>query len=195
MSENAEGTPESEIEISEGDASSYSDQDVLDKTIDIIEQERNDIRTIIQSSLSVSGLLLTISLGALYFSYSSDSMVVPPKSTKIALFFASCCITASIFINMLALRMKPIRPIETEDRAILLKESYMSEKRYTKWSMLTLLLSIIGLFYAMIAFVWNQANDENQMSALAESVSTQIRSTIISDLHSILSHLSTIKLF
>jgi hypothetical protein len=32
-----------EIEISEGDSSGYSDQDILEKTIEIIEQERKDI--------------------------------------------------------------------------------------------------------------------------------------------------------
>jgi len=192
MFENNESAPLSEVEISEGDASGYSDQDVLDKTIDIIEQERNDIRTIIQSSLSVSGLLLTISLGTLYFSYSSDSIVITPINTKEALFISAFCLTVSIFINILALRMKPIRPIETEDRAILLKESYMSEKRYTKWSTIALLLSILGLFYGMGAFAWDQANIDSQLNTIKEVITFQIQSTTKNTIPSIFSNLSNI---
>jgi hypothetical protein len=192
MSGNDESAPISEVEISEGDASGYSDQDVLDKTIEIIEQERDDIRTLIQSSLSVSGLLLTISLGALYFSYSSDSIVVTPINTKEALFISAFCLTVSIFINILALRMKPIRPIETEDRAISLKESYISEKRYTKWSTIALLISILGLFYGMGAFAWDQANIDCQLCMIKDAITVQIQSTTKSAFHSILSHLSNI---
>ncbi len=192
MSGNDESAPISEVEISEGDASGYSDQDVLDKTIEIIEQERDDIRTLIQSSLSVSGLLLTISLGALYFSYSSDSIVVTPINTKEALFISAFCLTVSIFINILALRMKPIRPIETEDRAISLKESYMSEKRYTKWSTIALLISILGLFYGMGAFAWDQVNIDCQLCMIKDAITFQIQSTTKSAFHSILYQFSNI---
>ena len=192
MSGNDESAPLSEVEISEGDASGYSDQDVLDKTIEIIEQERNDIRTLIQSSLSVSGLLLTISLGALYFSYSSDSIVVTPINMKEAIFISAFCLTVSIFINILALRMKPIRPIETEDRAILLKESYMSEKRYTKWSTIALLISILGLFYGMGAFAWDQASIDCQLSLIKKTITPQIQSTTKNTIDSILGQLSDI---
>jgi hypothetical protein len=172
MSENNESAPLSEVEISEGDASGYSDQDVLDKTIDIIEQERNDIRTIIQSSLSVSGLLLTISLGALYFSYSSDSIVITPIQTKEALFISAFCLTVSIFINILALRI--------------------SEKRYTKWSTIALLLSILGLFYGMGAFAWDQANIDSQLNTIKEVITFQIQSATKNTIPSIFSNLSNI---
>lgn len=178
MSEDNEPARSDEIEITEGDASRYSDQDVLEKTIEIIEQERDDIRTIIQSSLSVSGLLLTISLGALYFSYSRDSIVEAPSNMKEALFISAFCLTVSIFVNILALRMKPIRPIETEDRAILLRDSYLSEKGYTKWSTIALLISILLLFYGMGAFAWDQVDIDSQLITIKDDATDQIQCMI-----------------
>jgi hypothetical protein len=197
MSEENEPARSDEIEITEGDASRYSDQDVLEKTIEIIEQERDDIRTIIQSSLSVSGLLLTISLGALYFSYSRDSIVEAPSNMKEALFISAFCLTISIFVNILALRMKPIRPIETEDRAILLRDSYLSEKRYTKWSTIALLISILLLFYGMGAFAWNQVDIDSQYIIIKDDAANQIQ-CMIKEIHSaqgILSNISAISGF
>lgn len=197
MSESNEPACSDEIEITEGDASRYSDQDVLEKTIEIIEQERDDIRTIIQSSLSVSGLLLTISLGALYFSYSRDSIIKTPDNMKEALFISAFCLTVSIFINILALRMKPIRPIETEDRAILLRDSYISEKRYTKWSTIALLVSILLLFYGMGAFAWDQIDIDYQLTMIKDDASDQIQCMIkaISSMQGKLSNISGISGF
>jgi len=177
MRDDGESVPQNnadEIEISEGDSSGYSEQDILEKTIEIIEQERKDIRTIIQSSLSISGLLLTISLGVIYFGYSNNSTIVPPTSTKVLLFMSSSLLTASIFINILALRLKPIRPIETDDRAISLREAYDNEKWYTSWSTIALLLSILGLFFAMGAFAWDRADHAGQLCMIKDAISLRI---------------------
>jgi hypothetical protein len=87
---------------------------------------------------------------------------------------SSYLLTASIFINILALRLKPIRPIETDDRAISLREAYDNEKWYTSWSTIALLLSILGLFFAMGAFAWDRADHAGQLGMIKDAISLRI---------------------
>ncbi len=148
----------SSVIITPSDDSGYSDQENLDKKIDAIEQDRTDIRVIIQSSLSISGLLLTISLGAIYFSYSSNSSVVPPIWTIYALFASTISISVSIFLNIYALRLKSARPIEKWELKTSLESAYNNERKYNTGATLSLLFSVIVLFVGMICFAWNQAN-------------------------------------
>lgn len=129
-----------------------TNQGQLDDKIKRIEQNRKNIRTIIKSSLQISGYLLTVTLGAVYFGYSDSGKSILPLGTKLLIFVSSICFPISIFTDIWALRLKTILSIETESQVIELEKVFKKERFWTNLSITFLLLSVFGLIGGMFIF-------------------------------------------
>lgn len=151
-----------EIEIL-GESEAGPTQTGVSKQIDLIEQNRKNIRTLIRTSLQIASLLLAVALGVLYFSYGDNGKDgngndIVPFLTKSLLFIASVLFPISILINIYALRLKPILSIVETTQAIELDKVYRHEKYWTFISTFILGISVCLLVFGMIDFALDRAN-------------------------------------
>lgn len=152
-----------ELEIKSEDYNNYTrtetNQPNINEKAELIEQNRENIRTIIKSSLQISGYLMTIVLGVVYFSYSESGKEIIPLGTKALVFVSSLCFPISIFMNIWTLRLKPKFEIETESQIIELNKTFKREKCWNNAAIAFLLLSVAGLIGGMIIFAVERTFD------------------------------------
>lgn len=134
-----------------------TNQPNIEEKAEIIKQNREDIRTIIQSSLQISGYLMTVALGIVYFSYSDSGKDIIPFGAKALVVISSFFFPISIFFNIYSLRFKTSVIIETESQVIELDNTLKREIKYNNLAMVCLLLSIVALIGGMIVFVLDRA--------------------------------------
>lgn len=155
----------------------------LNKQIQLLERDREDIKQIIQHSFSISGLLLTVSIGALYFSYSTTTSIHPPLLTKISLFISAIGLSTGILINIYALRLHPQMPVEEEELLIALKNVYAREGRIVGYAYWILLISVVLIIFGLGDFALDRAGItlvDNNFMILCNSSGCIISDTIIS---------------
>lgn len=141
--------PEEHVNLT---AQEPSQPNIVEKA-EIIKQNRENVRAIIQSLLQISGYLLTIALGVVYFGYSESGKDIIPYGTRVLVFASSLFFPISIFMNIWALRLKPEIIIEDETQVIELNKTFEKEKWWNNAAIFFLLLAVLGLIGGMIIFV------------------------------------------
>lgn len=151
----------------------------IEDNIKIIEDNRADIQKVNDSLLSVSGLLLTLSLGALYFGFNKQSTFNPPLVSKIFLILASVFLISSILKVISSLQLKPRIQTEKEEFLGVLQRSHDAEHSLTSTAIfhlkIAILCMILGLVFMFLvgesAFVLSRLNNSTiESNALAKII-------------------------
>jgi hypothetical protein len=122
--------------------------------IKLLEDDRKDVQRANESLLSLSGLLLTGTLAALYFSYNKDSSNIP-WTTTILLFTSSILISWSIFKTLGSLRLKARKPLVKEELENALREVHDEEYEITNSAIDLLKYAIGALILGLILLALN----------------------------------------
>lgn len=142
-------------------------------TPDLLTAYRNyhaDLRTIIPPHLNVSGLLLTLSFGAMYFII-KDSKNIPvqiPRPIFGLLLGIIILLTVSIFFGILSIYLRPVPT--TLERSSLTELAYQSKtynrsRRCSIAASATLIFAILAIIFALLAF----AGQENSIGTFAKA--------------------------
>jgi hypothetical protein len=157
---------DTDIEISDTPEDSIAYKNVIEKIkdqvispetrVDSLEKDHENLHSTIQVLLSTSGLLLTICLGAIYFSYNSTSKIEIPVITKGSLFVCVLLLSLSVLANAHILRLKPPAPVDKNEYADNLYNIYKKEKPYVNKSVLLLEGANIFIIIGILIFAWDR---------------------------------------
>jgi len=120
----------------------------------VIHDNREEIRVIIGSLLRISGLLLTASLGILYFSLKDSKIAgipIPAGFTNF-IFVISGLLLLSITLCLISVYSKPPNTADRKELQDSLENIYSNETKLTKFSILLIILSIMLFIASLIRF-------------------------------------------
>ncbi len=144
----------------------------IEKNIKLLEDNRDDIQTVNDSMLRISGLLLTASLTGLYFIYNnSHSWYV-----GLFLFSASIILAWAIFTSISALELKPRTSVGNEKLLEELQDAHSKEDKVTRDAFFRLEAGIILLIIGLILFALDSTHffDMLYNSTLSDSTSAAV---------------------
>jgi hypothetical protein len=120
----------------------------------VIKDNREEIRVIIGSLLRISGLLLTASLGILYFSLKdSKSANIPiPAGFTNWIFVISVMLLISIILCLFSVYSKPPNTANRGTLQDSLEDIYSNETRLTQFSIILIIFSIMFFILSLIRF-------------------------------------------
>jgi hypothetical protein len=150
-------------ENSNGNTMSSWQQDLqslslISDSLEVLKDEHKDVRVVNDSILRISGLLLTITLGAIYFSYDNSDTI--PRFTKLFLFLSSILLGVTIFVSIFTLKLKSQCFLEKIEFVNAMQETTDSENKWTNRAVKAMLVSVTLLIIGITAFAICQAHDE-----------------------------------
>lgn len=120
--------------------------------IKLAESDLENLHKITHLLIYTSGFLLTICLGAIYFSYSNNSSAHLPLMTKVLLFIAVILLSATVLVSAHTLHLSPRVSLGNVELADMLEKRCDDEKWCTDWASLILQLAIIALLAGILIF-------------------------------------------
>jgi len=142
-------------------------QATIEKNIKLLEDNREDIQTVIDSMLRISGLLLTATLSGLFFIYNNSSSWY----VGFCLFLGSILLTGSIFTGISALELKPRTSVGNEGLLEELQDAHIKEDNVTRKAFSYLKLGIILLIIGLILFALDDIHFFNMVYDSSNSTS------------------------
>lgn len=151
-----ETIPEESIEVrpSEelGQTSDASQIAQLNLRADIAKSDHDNLHKIIQQLLQTSGLLLTVSLGAIYFSYTTTAEIKLPLCTKGFLFGSAFFLSAAVLYSVHPLHLPSRSSFYGIDLAEKLENVYDEEQPYADKASYCLGCAVWCLILALVVF-------------------------------------------
>jgi hypothetical protein len=108
--------------------------------------------------LRISGLLLTVTLGAIYFSFDNSDTI--PRFTKLFLFISSILLGLAIFVSIFTLKIKSRYILENIEFINAMQETTDNENKWTNRAVKVMLAAVSSLVIGMIAFAICQAYND-----------------------------------
>jgi hypothetical protein len=183
---------DTDIEISDTPKDSIAYENVIEKIkdqvtapetrVESLEKDNENLHTAVQVLLSTSGFLLTICLGAIYFSYNATSKIELPVITKGSLFVCVFLLSLSVLANAHILRLRPQAPVDKNEYADMLNNIYKKEKPYVNRSVLLLEGASIFIIIGILIFAW----DRLQLYYMYNTNNTFIEPELLINLSSLL---------
>lgn len=148
---------------SNGNMTSLWEQDLqrlspVPDLLDVLKDEHKDVRIVNDSILRISGLLLTITLGAIYFSYNNSDTI--PRFTKLLLFMSSILLGIAVFVSIFTLKLKSRYFLESMEFVNAMQETTDSENKWTNRAVKTMLVAVTLLVVGIMAFAICQAYND-----------------------------------
>lgn len=148
---------------SNGNAESLWEQDLqrlspISDSLGVLRDEHKDVRIVNDSILRISGLLLTITLGAIYFSYNNSDTI--PRFTKLLLFLSSILLGVTIFVSIFTLKLKSKYFLEKIEFINAMQETTDSENKWTNRAVKAMSVAVTLLVVGIMAFAVCQAYDD-----------------------------------
>lgn len=138
------------------------DQEIpdLDNILDDFNRDREDIRAVIPPLLQSSGLLLSISLGAIYFILNDGSrMGIHFFWIIFFLFLAVVFLAVSIVSGVWALYKKPPADgVKNKDRVEHERKNRRKDQIYTRGSTFALIVAVLAILIALCILYWESGN-------------------------------------
>ncbi|MDD4650955.1 MAG: hypothetical protein PHQ34_01880 [Methanothrix sp.] len=137
-----------------------------------------DLRIIVPPHLEISGLLLTLSLGAIYFII-KDSRDIPiqiPKLTMFLLILITISLIASIFLGIASIYLRPIpRSLERNGLEELEYHSniYKTERKCYQLATYSLILALVLLLSALVLLALQENSADITFDKTNENNSSQ----------------------
>ncbi|MCX6673308.1 MAG: hypothetical protein NTY37_05975 [Methanothrix sp.] len=124
----------------------------LDDILDDLNKDREDLRAVIPPLLQSSGLLLSISLGAIYFILNDGTRMGIHISWIIFLLFLAVGILAgSIVSGVWALYKKPLAEgVKRKDRVEYERKNRKKDQKYAGHSILALIAAVVVIVIALV---------------------------------------------
>lgn len=124
----------------------------LDDILDDLNKDREDLRAVIPPLLQSSGLLLSISLGAIYFILNDGTRIGIHISGIIFLLFLAVGILAgSIVFGVWALYKKPLAEgVKRKDRVEYERKNRKKDQKYAGHSILALIAAVVVIVIALV---------------------------------------------
>jgi hypothetical protein len=128
----------------------------------VIKDNREEIRVIIGSLLRINGLLLTASLGILYFTLKDSKIADIPIPTGFTnlIFLISGLLLVSIILCLISVFSKPPKTADRRELQESLEKIYSNETRLTKISIVLIIISISLFIVSLIRFA-EECNHNN----------------------------------
>ncbi|MDD2756188.1 MAG: hypothetical protein PHS80_11750 [Methanothrix sp.] len=137
-----------------------------------------DLRMIIPPHLEISGLLLTLSFGAIYFII-KDSKEIPiqiPKLTMILLIFIILFLIASIILGIASIYLRPIpRSLERNGLEELSYNSniYKTERKCYQSATFTLISALLLILVVLLSLAFQENSIDMALNETKENKSPQ----------------------
>jgi|WetSurMetagenome_2_1015567.scaffolds.fasta_scaffold08234_4 hypothetical protein len=137
-----------------------------------------DLRIIVPPHLKISGLLLTLSFGAIYFII-KDSKDIPiqiPKLTMFLLILITISLIASIFLGIASIYLRPIpRSLERNGLEELTYHSniYKTERKCYQLATYSLILALLLLLIALLSLSLQENSTDITLDKTNENNSSQ----------------------
>jgi len=123
----------------------------LRKRIELAESDHENLHEITNLLIYTSGFLLTINLGAIYFSYNNSSAILP-LLTKIFLFVAAIFLSSAVLTSVHTLHLSPRVSLDDADLADMLERVCDDKKFLTDWASRFLETAVAILLASIIIF-------------------------------------------
>ncbi len=130
----------------------------MSDSLDVLKDEHKDVRIVNDSILRISGLLLTVTLGAIYFSFDNSDTI--PRFTKLFLFISSILLGLAIFVSIFTLKIKSRYILENIEFINAMQETTDNENKWTNRAVKVMLAAVSSLVIGMIAFAICQAYND-----------------------------------
>lgn len=132
----------------------------LDDILDDLNKDREDLRAVIPPLLQSSGLLLSISLGAIYFILNDGSrMGIHFFWIILFLFLAVVVLAGSIVSGVWALYKKPpAEGVKRKDRVEYERKNRKKDQKYARRSIFALIAAVALIVIALIILSWECGN-------------------------------------
>ncbi|MDD4447225.1 MAG: hypothetical protein PHN61_06065 [Methanothrix sp.] len=132
----------------------------LDDILDDLNKDREDLRAVIPPLLQSSGLLLSISLGAIYFILNDGSRMGNHYVWIIFfLFLAVGVLAGSIVSGVWALYKKsPAEGIKKKERVEYERKNRRKDQKYARSSIFALIAAIALIVFALVILSWECGN-------------------------------------
>lgn len=138
----------------------------MSDSLEVLKDEHKDVRIVNDSILRISGLLLTITLGAIYFSYDNSDTI--PRFTKLCLFLSSVLLGIAVFVSIVTLKIKSRYILESIEFINAMQETTDSENNMTNKAVIIMLFAVSFLVVGMLSFAICQAyNDVYNLTLLS----------------------------
>lgn len=124
----------------------------IKQRVRLAENDHENLHKITHLLIYTSGFLLTICLGAIYFSYSNNSSTHLPVLTKILLFFATFSLSFAVLASVRILHLSPRVSLGNAELAEMLEDVCDNEKWWTDWASRFLQFAIGLLLVGIILF-------------------------------------------
>jgi len=132
----------------------------LDDILDDLNKDREDLRAVIPPLLQSSGLLLSISLGAIYFILNDGSrMGIHFFWIIFFLFLAVGILASSIVSGVWALYKKPpAEGVKRKDRVEYERKNRKKDQKYARRSIIALIAAVAVILFALLILSWECGN-------------------------------------
>lgn len=127
-----------------------------------IKDNREEVRVIIGSLLRISGLLLTASLGILYFSLKDSKIAgisIPAGFTNL-IFAISGLLLLAIVLCLISAYSKPPNTADRKELQDSLDKIYSNETKLTKSSIVLIVFSIVLFIISLLRFAGECNHDD-----------------------------------
>jgi hypothetical protein len=132
----------------------------LDDILDDLNKDREDLRAVIPPLLQSSGLLLSISLGAIYFILNDGTrMGIHFSGIIFFLFLAVGVLAGSIVSGVWALYKKPpAEGVKRKDRVEYERKNRKKDQKYARRSIFALIAAVVSIVIALVILSWECGN-------------------------------------
>jgi len=141
----------------------------LARRIKLAQNDHEDLHKITHVLVYTSGFLLTICLGAIYFSYNNSSAQLHIL-TKIALFISTGLLACTVLISIHPLRLSPTSLLGNFKLAEMLEELCDDQKCYTDWASFLLQLAVLCLLLGLFIFALDRVSQNPNMFSDLENI-------------------------
>jgi hypothetical protein len=150
------------------------------RRIRLAEGDHENLHKITNMLIYTSGFLLTICLGAIYFSYNNSSAILP-LPTKILLFISAILLAFGVLASVHPLRLSRTSSLSNIEYVEMLEKLCDDQKQFTDWASRFLELAVILLLIGISLFAADRfLQSPNVLSYLENVTHYSIQVTRIS---------------